>query len=117
MGVLDEGMARGAIVNSIITKDIMERHDDRLLPGHIYIHGTSMTPPELDLVAESTDMQMAMAVASSGACIERCIRFSLSIDASASVAPDLLSQMRLALQLGACLTTTKLNNRDLCLTT
>lgn len=102
-----------AVVNSIITKDIEERHHhDLLLPGHVYIHCNNFSPSEIKLVAESggkvsiateTEMQMGMGIPPLRYCIENGLKPSLSIDTSAAVAPDLLSQMRLALQLQRCL--------------
>ncbi|CAG8167321.1 unnamed protein product [Penicillium salamii] len=102
-----------AIENSIITKDIEDRaQHDLLIPGHVYIHCTNLTKREIDLIAKSggkisvateTEMQMGMGVPPIRACIESGINPSLSIDTSTAVAPDLLSQMRLALQMQRCL--------------
>ncbi|KAJ5352351.1 Metallo-dependent hydrolase [Penicillium brevicompactum] len=99
--------------NSIITKDIEERASHGLMkPGHVYIHCTNLTKREIELIAESkgkisvateTDMQMGMGIPPIRACIEHGINPSLSIDTSAAVAPDLLGQMRLALQMQRCL--------------
>ncbi|KAF4943305.1 hypothetical protein FSARC_14953 [Fusarium sarcochroum] len=101
------------VVNSMVTKDIEERHHhDLLLPGHVYIHCNSFSPNEIKLVAESggkvsiateSEMQMGMGLPPLRYCIEHGLKPSLSIDTSAAVAPDLLSQMRLALQLQRCL--------------
>lgn len=100
------------IENSIITKDIEYRAEHGLLKaGHVYIHCTNLTKRELDLIAKSngkisiateTDMQMGMGIPPIRACIESGINPSLSIDTSSAVAPDLLSQMRLALQMQRC---------------
>ncbi|KAI9148367.1 26S proteasome non-ATPase regulatory subunit [Paramyrothecium foliicola] len=102
-----------AVVNSMTTKDIIERHKHNLLlPGHVYIHCTAMTPEEVKLVAESggkvsiateTEMQMGIGIPPIRRCIEAGLKPSLSIDTSAAVAPDLLGQMRLALQMQRCL--------------
>ncbi|RAK81372.1 Metallo-dependent hydrolase [Aspergillus fijiensis CBS 313.89] len=101
-----------AIENSIITKDIEERAQHGLMmPGHLYIHCTNLTKREIGLIARSqgkvsiateTEMQMGMGVPPIRACIEHGIQPSLSIDTSSAVAPDLLSQMRLALQMQRC---------------
>jgi cytosine/adenosine deaminase-related metal-dependent hydrolase len=102
-----------AIENSIITKDIEDRAEHGLLmPGHVYIHCTNLTRREIGLIAQSngkvsiateTEMQMGMGIPPIRACIEHGINPSLSIDTSSAVAPDLLSQMRLALQMQRCL--------------
>lgn len=102
-----------AVVNSGVTKGLEELADHGLmLPGHLYIHCTSLSEREITLVAESggkvsiapeTEMQMGMGIPPIRSCIEHGIKPSLSIDTSTSVAPDLFSQMRLALQLQRCL--------------
>ena len=96
------------MMNSEATKDILQRADhDLLIPGHVYIHCTNLTAQELDLIAESkgklslameSDMQMGMGVPPLRRSIERGINPSLSIDTATAIAPDLLSQMRIALQ-------------------
>ncbi|CAG8014675.1 unnamed protein product [Penicillium salamii] len=102
-----------AVENSIITKDIEDRANHGLMmPGHVYIHCTNLTKREIELIAESkgkvsiateTEMQMGMGIPPIRACIEHGINPSLSIDTSSAVAPDLLGQMRLALQMQRCL--------------
>lgn len=102
-----------AVENSIVTKDIENRASHGLMkPGHVYIHCTNLTKREIELIAESkgrvsiateTEMQMGMGIPPIRACIEHGINPSLSIDTSAAVAPDLLGQMRLALQMQRCL--------------
>ncbi|CAG7915463.1 unnamed protein product [Penicillium olsonii] len=99
--------------NSVITAGIDELADNELLlPGHVYIHCTNLSERQMTLIAESegkisiameTDMQMGMGTPPIRAFIEHGIQPSLSIDTSAAVAPDLLSQMRLALQTQRCL--------------
>lgn len=97
-----------ALKNSVICTGLDERADNGLmLPGHVYIHCTNLSERQMTLIAESqgkisiameTDMQMGMGIPPIRACIEHGIQPSLSIDTTAAVAPDLLSQMRLALQ-------------------
>ncbi|RMJ26923.1 Amidohydrolase family [Aspergillus sp. HF37] len=79
-----------------------------LLPGHVHIHCTNLNHHEMGLLAASggkvsiateTEMQMGMGVPPIRACIEHGIKPTLSIDTTSIVAPDYLSQMRLALQL------------------
>ncbi|KAL0930082.1 amidohydrolase [Colletotrichum truncatum] len=94
--------------NSVITNGLEELNDNNLLfPGHVYIHCTGLTERDMDLIADSggkisiameTDMQMGMGIPPLRDCLNRGLKPSLSIDTSAAVAPDLLSQMRLALQ-------------------
>ncbi|KAJ2975900.1 hypothetical protein NUW58_g8232 [Xylaria curta] len=69
------------VINSETIKDITVRADCGLmLPGHLYIHCTSVTAHELDLIAETggkvsiameTDMQMGMGFPPIRECIER----------------------------------------------
>jgi cytosine/adenosine deaminase-related metal-dependent hydrolase len=109
------------VVNSMVTKDIIERHHHKLLyPGHVYIHCNGMSPEEVKLVAESggkvsiateTEMQMGMGIPPFRLCIEAGLNPSLSIDTSAAVGPDLLGQMRLALQMQRCLDHHAVNQR------
>ncbi|KAK1143582.1 hypothetical protein N8T08_006192 [Aspergillus melleus] len=94
--------------NSVISTGLDERADTGLmLPGHVYIHCTNLSERQVKLIAETkgkvsiameTDMQMGMGLPPIRSCLEHGIQPSLSIDTSAAVAPDLLSQMRLALQ-------------------
>lgn len=79
-----------------------------LLPGHVHIHCTSLNHHEMGLLAASggkvsiateTEMQMGMGIPPIRACIEHGIKPTLSVDTTSIVAPDYLSQMRLALQL------------------
>ncbi|KAE8371825.1 Metallo-dependent hydrolase [Aspergillus bertholletiae] len=79
-----------------------------LLPGHVHIHCTSLNHHEMELLARSggkisiateTEMQMGMGIPPIRACIEHGIKPTLSVDTTSIVAPDYLSQMRLALQL------------------
>ncbi|BCS17676.1 uncharacterized protein APUU_10504S [Aspergillus puulaauensis] len=110
-----------ALKNSCITTGIDELADNNLmLPGHVYIHCTNLTDRQMALVAQSqgkiaiameTDMQMGMGIPPIRACLEHGIQPSLSIDTAAAVAPDLLSQMRLALQTQRCLDNEASHNR------
>jgi cytosine/adenosine deaminase-related metal-dependent hydrolase len=98
---------------SILSNGLLERADNGLmLPGHVYIHCTNLSDHEMRLIrdtggkisiAPETEMQMGMGVPPLRACINNGLKPSLSIDTSSAVAPDLLSQMRLALQLQRCL--------------
>ncbi|OQE23220.1 hypothetical protein PENSTE_c009G02445 [Penicillium steckii] len=94
--------------NSVISTGLDERADnDLMLPGHVYIHCTNLSDRQIQLIAKTegkvsiameTDMQMGMGIPPIRNCLKHGIQPSLSIDTSTAVAPDLLSQMRLALQ-------------------
>ncbi|KAJ5181232.1 Metallo-dependent hydrolase [Penicillium cf. griseofulvum] len=102
-----------ALKGSVLTKGLEERADHGLmLPGHVYIHCTNLTSHEIKLIAETggkiaiapeTEMQMGMGIPPFRLCIDNGLNPSISIDTSSAVAPDLLSQMRLALQMQRCL--------------
>ena len=99
--------------NSILNKGIRERADHGLmLPGHVYIHCTNLTHQEWRLIAETggkvsiapeTEMQMGMGLPPFRACMDHGIDISLSTDTVHCGSPDLLSQMRLGLQMQRCL--------------
>lgn len=101
------------VVNSTVARDIVERAYHKLmLLGYIYIYCNGFTLDEAKLVAESGgkasiatefEMQMGMGILLIRFCIEHGMKLSLSIDALAAVALDLLSQMRLALQMQRCM--------------
>ncbi|KAK7420390.1 hypothetical protein QQX98_002813 [Neonectria punicea] len=96
------------VANTMICRDIEERKLHKLLlPGHVYIHCNSLSRSEIALIAKTggkisiapeTEMQMGMGFPPLRYCIEHGLKPPLSIDTSSAVAPDLLSQMRLALQ-------------------
>ena len=103
----------GAPKHTILNNGIRERADRGLmLPGHVYIHCTSLTHREWRLVAETggkvsiapeTEMQMAMGIPPFRACMDHGIDISISTDTVHAGSPDLLSQMRLGLQMQRCL--------------
>lgn len=97
-----------AVPNSALTSDIETRADlGHMHPGHVYIHCTSLTDHEMSLIAETggkialspdTDIQMGMGFPPLRMALSHGLRPSLSIDTSSATPPDLLSQMRLLLQ-------------------
>ena len=103
----------GAIKHTPLNKGIRERADlGLMLPGHVYIHCTSLTDQEWKLVGETggkvsiapeTEMQMGMGLPPFRACLDHGIDISLSTDTLHAGSPDLLSQMRLGLQMQRCL--------------
>ncbi|KAI8254263.1 hypothetical protein K4K56_008381 [Colletotrichum sp. SAR 10_98] len=98
-----------AVPASNLTSDLEVRADmGFMLPGHVYIHCTNLTDHEMSLVAKTggkialateTDIQMRMGFPPLRMALAHGLKPSLSIDTSSAAAPDLLSQMRLQLQL------------------
>ena len=103
----------GAVKHTILNSGIRERADRGLmLPGHVYIHCTSLTHREWQLVSDTggkvsiapeTEMQMGMGIPPFRACMHHGIDISISTDTVHAGSPDLLSQMRLGLQMQRCL--------------
>lgn len=103
----------GPFMNTRMCNGLSELHDHGLmLPGHVYIHCTGLSDHEMGLIAETggkvsiateTEMQMGMGLPPVRACINHGIKPTLSVDTSSIVSPDLLSQMRLTLQLQRCI--------------
>ena len=103
----------GALKHTVLNSGVRERADRGLmLPGHVYIHCTSLTHREWQLVADTggkvsiapeTEMQMAMGIPPFRACMDHGINISISTDTVHAGSPDLLSQMRLGLQMQRCL--------------
>lgn len=99
----------GAPKGTVLSNGIRERYDRGLmLPGHVYIHCPSLTYREWQLIAETggkvslapeTNMQMAMGMPPFRACMDHGIDISISTDTVHCGSPDLLSAMRLGLQL------------------
>lgn len=97
-----------AVPSSQLTSDIETRADLGFMhPGHVYIHCTNLTDHEMGLIANSggkialspdTDIQMGMGFPPLRLALAHGLRPSLSIDTSSATPPDLLSQMRLQLQ-------------------
>lgn len=98
---------------SIMNGGMRERADHGLLlPGHVYIHCTGLSDLEWRLVADTggkvsiapeTEMQMAQGIPPFEACIRNGVPISISTDTIHAGSPDLLSQMRLGLQMQRCL--------------
>ncbi|HKR90396.1 MAG TPA: amidohydrolase family protein [Phenylobacterium sp.] len=103
----------GATKHTVLNNGVRERADRGLmLPGHVYIHCPSLTHREWQLIADTggkvsiapeTEMQMAMGIPPFRACMDHGVKVSLSTDTVHCGSPDLLSQMRLGLQLQRCL--------------
>ena len=103
----------GATKHTVLNNGVRERADRGLmLPGHVYIHCASLTRREWQLIADTggkvsiapeTEMQMAMGIPPFRACMDHGIKVSLSTDTVHCGSPDLLSQMRLGLQMQRCL--------------
>ncbi|KXH45683.1 hypothetical protein CNYM01_07113 [Colletotrichum nymphaeae SA-01] len=97
-----------AVPASNLTSDLEVRADMGYMhPGHVYIHCTNLTDHEMSLIAETggkialapdTDIQMGMGFPPLRLALAHGLKPSLSIDTSSAVPPDLLSQMRLQLQ-------------------
>lgn len=99
--------------NSLLAKGLQERADHGLmLPGHVYIHRTAMTDQEWRLVADTggkvsiapeSEMQMGNGTPPFRACMDHGLDVALSTDSVLAGSPDLLSQMRIGLQMQRCL--------------
>ncbi|KAF9882289.1 amidohydrolase [Colletotrichum karsti] len=97
-----------AVFNSVLTNDLEVRADKGyMLPGHVYIHCTSVNDHEMGLIATTggkivlapdTDIQMGMGYPPLRGAVAHGLKPALSIDTSSATPPDLLSQMRLLLQ-------------------
>ncbi|RSL73980.1 hypothetical protein CEP53_000599 [Fusarium sp. AF-6] len=97
-----------AFPNSNLTNDVETRADFGFMhPGHVYIHNTNLADHEMSLIAKSggkialstdTDVQMGMGYPPLRLALQHGPRPSLSIDTSSFSPPDLLSQIRLQLQ-------------------
>ncbi|WQF88051.1 Putative metal-dependent hydrolase, composite domain superfamily [Colletotrichum destructivum] len=97
-----------AVPNSSLTNDLETRADfGHMHPGHVYIHCTSLTDHEMSLIAKTggkialapdTDIQMGMGFPPLRMALAHGLKPALSIDTSSAAPPDLLSQMRLQLQ-------------------
>lgn len=95
--------------NSNYINGVRERaHRGLMLPGHVYIHVTNLNDQEWQLIADTggkasiapeTEMQMGMGMPPFRACMDHGVPVSLSTDTIGSGSADLLSQMRLGLQL------------------
>lgn len=97
-----------AVPSSNLTSDIETRADlGHMHPRHVYIHCTNLTDHEMSLIAKTggkialspdTDIQMGMGFPPFNLALSHGLKPALSIDTSSAVPPDLLSQMRLQLQ-------------------
>lgn len=97
-----------AVPNSNLTSDVETRADlGYMHPGHVYIHCTNLTDHEASLIAKTggkialapdTDIQMGMGFPPFRLALSHGLKPSISIDTSSAAPPDLLSQMRLQLQ-------------------
>ncbi|KAK1637652.1 hypothetical protein BDP81DRAFT_316882 [Colletotrichum phormii] len=97
-----------AVPASNLTSDLEVRADMGYMhPGHVYIHCTNLSDHEMSLISETggkivlspdTDIQMGMGFPPLSLALAHGLDPALSIDTSSAVPPDLLSQMRLQLQ-------------------